>query len=311
MRQKPALKVWIWPPPPVALRLWRIIVGASVYCLVVYLLAADLLTRMPGWSAEFGLVNGIVLGVLVGIRTRSAFDRWFEGQKLWGELQIHARNLALKVAHMVRANPADRREFAALANAFPVALVARLRGESRIEGQAQLHSLPPGVLHLPAHIAGQLLALSSRWHAAGKLDLPGLWAMETNIRALMDVAGNCERIAMTPIPASFHTLLRHGLLLSLLLAPWHLIHTLGFWAIPVQGIVIYFMFGVELTAEEVENPFGKDADDLPLKDCCLSIHRDIADILGAAEPAPRTETPDPTDVKGAIPTVTSEEPRES
>jgi predicted membrane chloride channel (bestrophin family) len=85
------LRVWIWPPPPVARRLWLTILLATGYCLAVYLIAHDWIGRLPAWSSEFGLVNGIVLGVLVAIRIRSAFDRWFEGQKLWGELTTTAQ----------------------------------------------------------------------------------------------------------------------------------------------------------------------------------------------------------------------------
>lgn len=309
MRTRPSLKTWIWPPPPVARRLWLVIVGASLYGLAVYLLAGDLLARLPGWSSEFGLVNGIVLGVLVGLRTRAAFDRWFEGQRLWGDVAIQSRNLALKVAHLVRAEAADRRAFAALVCGFATALTARLRGlDARFEPESGVEPLPPGAVHAPAHLAGRLLSLAARWHAAGKVDLPGLWALEANVRAMMDAAGNCERVAQTPIPASFHALLRHGLILSLLLAPWHLTHSLGLWAVPVQALIIYFLFGIELTAEEVENPFGTDVDDLPLEGYCGAIRCDVTDILSCAEKPPRAPAPTAADVGGTIPTVTGDDP---
>jgi putative membrane protein len=289
MRAKPALRTWIWPLPPVARRLWLIILMATAYSLLVYLFARQLITQLPGWSSEFGLVNGIVMGVLVGIRTRAAFDRWFEGQKLWGDVLIQTRNLALKVAHLVRTDEIDRKQFAALVTGFARALTARLRGlEARFDAESGIEPLPPDAKHIPAHIAGRLYALAARWYSAGKVDLPGLWALETNVRALMDAAGNCERVALSPVPVSFHALLRHGLMLSVLLAPWHLIHALGIWALPVQALIIYFLFGVELTAEEIENPFGTDVDDLPLGMYCDTVHRDVADILAATSTQPLT-----------------------
>ncbi len=310
MGTKPRMRTWVWPPPPVARRLWAVIVGASLYSLGVFYFGRPYLADLPAWSSEFGLVNGIVMGVLVAIRTRAAFDRWFEGQKLWGELMFHSRNLALKVAHLVRADASDRRMFGLLVLAFSKSLVARLRGlVARVEDLGDVEPLPEGAVNAPAHIAGRLLALSARWHATGKVDLPGLWAMESNIRALMDVAGHCERVAQMPVPTSFHVLLRHGLLLSLVLAPWHLIHVLGLWAVPVQALIIYFLFGIELTAEEIENPFGTDIDDLPLAGYCDTIRRDVADILGSAEPR-KAVPPQPTTnaVSGAIPTVTDDKP---
>lgn len=307
MRAKPPLRVWIWPLPAVARRLWRVIALASVYSLLVYLFAGAVIAQLPGWSSEFGLVNGIVLGVLVGIRTRAAFDRWFEGQKLWGEVLIHARSLTLKVAYLVRTDAADRRLFVALVGGFAQALAARLRGiDAQIEAPPGVEPLPPDARHVPAHLAGRLYALAARWHREGRVDLPGLWALEANTRALLDAAGHCERVAQTPIPASFHALLRHGLLVSLILAPWHLIHALGLWALPVQALIIYFLFGVELTAEEIENPFGTDVDDLPLTDYCDRVRRDVADLLTTAEPKPTGPPATADAISGTIPTVTDD-----
>lgn len=284
MRARPPLRAWVWPPPPVARRLWLVIAGASAYCLLVYWLGQGLITHLPAWSSEFGLVNGIVLGVLVAVRTRAAFDRWFEGQRLWGELMFHCRNLALKAAHLTRAGPEDRRQFGLLIIGFVRAVVARLQDRPvRAEDWGVTKPPPPGVSNVPACLAGRLLALAARWQADGRLDLPGLWAIEANVRALTDTAGHCDRVAHMPVPTSFHVLLRHGLLLSLVLAPWHLIFALGLWAVPVQALIIYFLFGVELTAEEIENPFGTDVDDLPLATYCETIRRDVLDILGANE----------------------------
>lgn len=310
MRSKPRLQTWIWPPPPVARRLWLTILFASLYSLAVYAFGGDVIAALPAWSSEFGLVNGIVLGVLVAIRTRAAFDRWTEGQRLWAELIIHARNLALKIAYLARVSANDRQRTQQLLAAFPIAVMHRLRGESHLANIPDIsaesaESAPPG--HVPAAIAGRMYAHAARWHSQGQLDLPGLWAIETNIRALMDAAGHCERIAQPPVPASFHALLRHGLLLSLVLAPWHLIHALGLWALPVQALIIYFLFGIELTAEEIENPFGYDVDDLPLRNYCVQIHADVAEILAAADqPQPHGEPAPVAALNASVPTVTEE-----
>ncbi|MBM3978966.1 MAG: hypothetical protein FJ304_01525 [Planctomycetes bacterium] len=291
MRAKPKLRSWVWPPPPVARRLWLTIAAASLYSLAVYAVGRSTIAELPPWSSEFGLVNGIVLGVLVGLRVRAAFDRWTDGQKLWAEVVVHSRNLALKAAHFLRGDAADRRAVELLLGRYAGALMNRLRDTGPTE-------------HVPLQLAGQLHALAAEWFRAGKLDLPGLWAWEANVRALADAAGNCERVALAPVPASFHALLRHGLLVSLVLAPWHLIHALALWALPVQALIIYFLFGIELTAEEIENPFGTDADDLPLDTFCETVRRDVADIFATAgAPAAPLPAPSAAAVGAATPTV--------
>src|SRR5687767_14593732 len=40
---------------------------------------------------------GFVLSMLLVFRTNTAYDRWWEGRKLWGSLVNSSRNLALKL----------------------------------------------------------------------------------------------------------------------------------------------------------------------------------------------------------------------
>jgi len=289
--------------------LWLTIVFASLYSLAVDIFGSTVIAALPGWSSEFGLVNGIVLGVLVAIRTRAAFDRWTDGQRMWSDLIIQSRNLALKIAYLARVSANDRQRSEQLLAAFPIAVMNHLRGDHRLASVPGFGTDPAQPDHVPAYIAGRMYAQAAHWYSDGKLDLPGLWAIETNIRALMDAAGHCERIAQPPVPASFHALLRHGLLLSLVLAPWHLIHALGLWALPVQPLIIYFLFGIELTAEEIENPFGNDVDDLPLGDYCVRIQEEVVEILTAGNhPRERIVASSPTALDATVPTVTDESP---
>ncbi|MBN9122057.1 MAG: hypothetical protein J0I06_23430, partial [Planctomycetes bacterium] len=78
---------------------------------------------------------------------------------------------------------------------------------------------------------------------------------------------------------SYLSLLRHGLVLGFLFTPWALVQTLGVWMIAVQAIAVYYVFGIELTAEAVEQPFGFDGDDLLLETYCETIRKSTGDIL--------------------------------
>ena len=40
---------------------------------------------------------GFVLSLLLVFRTNTAYDRWWEGRKLWGALVNNSRNLAIKI----------------------------------------------------------------------------------------------------------------------------------------------------------------------------------------------------------------------
>ncbi len=47
----------------------------------------------------------------------------------------------------------------------------------------------------------------------------------------------------------------------------------------------YFLIGIELIAEDVEDPFGHDGDDLPLDNICTSIRNTVSKIL----PVPKAQ----------------------
>src|SRR5690606_1614805 len=50
--------------------------------------------------AVYSLI-GFVLSLLLVFRTNTAYDRWWEGRKKWGELVNNTRNLATKIAVMI------------------------------------------------------------------------------------------------------------------------------------------------------------------------------------------------------------------
>jgi putative membrane protein len=96
----------------------------------------------------------------------------------------------------------------------------------------------------------------------------------------MDVCGACERIRSSPVPLSYRSLLRHGTVLYLVSAPWFMTAEYGYWAIAVVSLMAYFLLGTELTAEDVEEPFGRDADDLALSSYCDTVRKSCAEVLG-------------------------------
>jgi putative membrane protein len=52
------------------------------------------------------------------------------------------------------------------------------------------------------------------------------------------------------------------------------------YAIPVTTLIFYVLASLELIAEEIEDPFGNDSNDLPMLKIANNIHRNIQEILG-------------------------------
>jgi putative membrane protein len=116
--------------------------------------------------------------------------------------------------------------------------------------------------------------------AAERITEMDLLVLDPHARGLMDVCGACERIKATPIPLSYRSLLRHGLVLYLFTTPWLIAEQLMWWTVAVTALLAYFLLGVEATAEDIEEPFGRDGDDLDLSNYCDTIRRSADEALG-------------------------------
>ncbi len=270
---------WIWPPPSIAGRLWVAVAAAAAYSAVVWLINPPGTLLQPLWSSQFALWNTAILGLLISFRTKVAYDRWWEARILWGGLVNHSRNLCLKTRELANLDAAERAALARLVPAFAVALMRHLRGPLKLNELDGFSDDPATPAHVPAHLAGRLMRFVADLRAAGRIDGHSHQMLDTNLNALMDVAGACERIRNTPLPGSYLSLLRHGLVLGFLLTPWAMVPTLGPWIVPLLAVIVYFLFGIELTAEAVEQPFGYDGDDLTLETYCETIRKSAADVL--------------------------------
>jgi putative membrane protein len=95
----------------------------------------------------------------------------------------------------------------------------------------------------------------------------------------MNICGGCERIKKTPIAGSYRTFIRQSIALYLITLPWGIVDLMHWWIIVVVPAVAYFMIGVEVIAEDIEEPFGRDDDDLPLDAICEVIDRSVREIV--------------------------------
>jgi len=267
---------------------------ALLYAVTITFLVVEL--KLPIWKPgnEAAAALTAVLGTLIVFRNNAAYDRWWEGRKLWGTLNNELRNLALKVRTHVTTDAADLADFARLLAGFPHALRMHLRGVTSVRMVAGFEKDVTTFTHAPGYIAGLVHQTLDRWNRNGRLK-DSLWILDHHARALMDVSGGCERIRNTPTPSSYRALLRIGVVVYALLAPWAVAMEIGWWAPLVTGVAMVFLFALELIGETIEEPFGTDGDDLPLDTYCANIEQFVRAALedprafphaGEAQPAP-------------------------
>lgn len=291
------ISLWngIWPPLPVWKRLDVSVLVVALYTLGVELLVDHALKiDPPKWIGELSVVNAVLLGVLLGFRNREAYERWWEARKLWGQLINDSRNLCLKVGVLVNPSADERQAFARLVVGFAVVLKKHLRGGQPLQTVPGFETNPATPTHVPAHMAGRVYTQLKAWRTAGAISDIEFLALDPHARALLDVCGACERIRSSPVPLSYRSLLRHGTVLYLITAPWFMTAEYHYWAIPVVSLMAYFLLGTELTAENVEEPFGGDADDLTLTTYCDVIRKSCTEVLEVELPPVQADPGFPT-----------------
>ncbi len=256
----------------------------GIYCLILALLIGREQVTLVEWGSEASLIGGIVLGFLIGFRNNAAYARWWEGRQLWGQLINQTRNLCLSARAYLGPDAPDLDRFGAVLFGFAVALKGQLRGGvvlSEIPGFEDGSDRPT---HVPTYLAGLIHRHLADWYREGKVDGWVLTLLDVPARSLMDICGSCERIRKTPLSPSYRALLRHGLLAYAVLTPVYLVEDLGWWALPVFLVMSYFLIGLELTAEAVEEPFGDQGDDLDLDAYCETIRASVLQILSPVVP---------------------------
>ncbi|MGN1055234.1 MAG: bestrophin family protein [Comamonas sp.] len=246
---------------------------------------------------------GLPLAIFLGFRNNTAYDRYWEGRKLWGDLNIRARVLArqcLSLIQLPQALQAHNREgdvrvrmvHRALAHAH--ALRAQLRGhvDDRALERWLTHEDWERVRNLPLAYRGDAIVQANAHDLSqcvrdGLIDPCVSTKMDETLTHMTFAAASCERLRHTPIPFSYTLLLHRTAHLYCFLLPFGLVDVTGFMTPFVVGIVAYTFFGLDALGDELEEPFGTDNNDLPLDAMCRSMEMNLLQLLGDPDiPAP-------------------------
>ena len=213
---------------------------------------------------------GIILGLLLVFRTNTAYDRWWEGRRLWGQLVNISRALARQLDALLARDEgtvARRARYADMLARYPVALTEHLRATA------------PAGRHEPNEL---LSAIVRDVHAdvqAGRMPREAIVSLTPLLTAFDDVCGACERIRKTPIPFSYSAYVKQFILLFALVIPFALASEFGYGTVIAEMFIFFSTMGIELLANEVEEPFGTDRNDLPLEDISATIAHDVRQLL--------------------------------
>lgn len=228
---------------------------------------------------------GFVISMLLVFRTNTAYDRWWEGRKLWGQLLNISRNLSMKMNSMLPIDDEKNRQFFIfIIPRFAEELKNHLlMEETRLSLDSAPHPEIPDfdhTKHRPNQVACLIMNRIHILHKQGTINAEQLLILNNEITAFLDICGACERIKNTPIPYSYSSFIKKFIFFYIITLPVGYVFNLGYWVVPVVVFVFYVLASLEIIAEEVEDPFGNDTNDLPLQRIAEKIRDNVKEILG-------------------------------
>ena len=225
---------------------------------------------------------GLVISLLLVFRTNTAYERWWEGRKMWGSLVNSSRNMAIKLNSLLpREEKKEREYFKTMIPDFSIALKNHLRGTHETEEwetPTEDEALHQGT-HIPNKFSAAMLNRLNQLVKKGALSENNLLLLNPEIQNFADVCGACERIKNTPIPFSYSVFLKKFIFFYVMSLPFSYAYSLGYIVIAVVPFFFYVLASLELIAEEIEDPFGSDANDLPVDEICRGIRKSVQEIL--------------------------------
>ncbi len=263
--------------------MWKELIYISIFTSLIAFIEIEV---WPAPDASEELISvysliGFVISLLLVFRTNTAYDRWWEGRKRWGAMVNDTRNVAVKINALTKDSD-DRDFFKRMIPNFVFATKEHLRDGVIME---ELELTPEEAKHLerrdhvPAAVVGMMYDRLQTYKERGIMTEAEYLTLDRNLNAFLDSLGACERIKNTPIPFSYSLFLKKFIFIYVATLPLAFVNIFGYWSALIATFVFYVLVSMEVLAEEIEDPFGTDDNDLPTQSISERIRMNVTEIL--------------------------------
>ncbi|MCC9605788.1 bestrophin family protein [Blastopirellula sp. JC732] len=281
-----------------------VVVGFSVFTTTIAMMFPE--HKLTLGMAPFTVV-GLALAIFLGFRNNAAYDRYWEGRKLWGRMVNVCRSFTMQINTLIGDENApsdpdgpwkpapDQRRLESLIIAYIHAFRHRLREtdpsdelRKRLQNDAEADAYLAQD-NVPAAIADRIARCINHAWRSGRLNVFHVPLIHQNLTEMLAIQGGCERIKSTPIPFTYSVLTHRTVLLYCLALPCGL-HDTAQWFTPlVVALTAYAFLGLDAVGDEIEQPFSTDDNDLPLLQLTTMIEINIRQLSAD----PQEEIPAP------------------
>ncbi|MBX7191625.1 MAG: bestrophin family protein [Sandaracinaceae bacterium] len=262
----------------------RALIGGGIGALAAWAFEAHTVKLAPIAHTMIG----VALGLLLVFRTNASYDRYWEGRRLLGGIVIRVRDLVRQAAGWApgEAHAGARQRVRDLACGYFRAVSLTLRGE---DDDGSLGKLLPddaraavlGSSARPQAVMAHLTRATDALRKEAGLSDVQLLAMDQNLTAMTDALAGCERILKTPVPFAYAQHIKLFVVLFCYTAPFTMSEAMGWYTPLAATLLCIALFGVDEIGVEIEDPFGRDANDLPLDAMATGLEKVTAAVVSA------------------------------
>lgn len=282
---------------------WELTIS-TILSVAVYFLYHNQHLEKVSLPFSIAAILGSALAIFLAFRNNNSYNRWWEARTIWGGIinnsRIFARQIIANSDSALASGKANadqikvyKKEMLHRQIAFAHALRLHLRGQKAYKEFEHLLSKDE-FEHVveKQNIPNFLLFLQGKRIKDGmKTEILGAFdniSLEPTLAGFNNFQGACERIKNTPLLRQYHFFTKLFLFVFMAILPFSLISEFNKMGVPALmiplSILVAFVFGVMGKVGEVnEDPFENRITDIPMSAMCVTIERDLKEMLGETD----------------------------
>ncbi len=266
-----------------------ILVRSICFALFGLLISTLYFYNLPVAQPVLGnVIPSIVLALLLVFRTNTAYERFWEGRKLWAATTITINNLIWQIwSNINTQTPQEKEKKVQVLRLLPALAIAKklyLRQECPNQELAKWLSVDQykklkNVRNFPLEITNWIAEYLQNKCKEGNLHVNQLTSILHTMQEYQSSLNGCIRILETPLPSAYSTHLRQLIVVYCLVLPFQFVRELGWFTGVFVWLVSFSLLGIEEIGSQLENPFGHNYNYLPLDKICLNIEKNVEEFI--------------------------------
>lgn len=238
-------------------------------------------------------IFGGAIGVIVGFRNSSSYQRWWEARTLWGTIVNYSRTFSRQTLTLLTSEIASdvpelremQRTLVLLQIAYVHALRLHLRGQIPWADLAEYFTeeeiaFLKGERNVPLAIQQRMGTLLKVCFESGWIDSIRWSALDNSLTALANAQGGAERIKNTPIPRQYDVFPQVFTSVYCVLLPLGMVANLQLLT-PIGSTLVGLIFlALDEIGRILENPFENCDNDVPMSSITRTIEINLKQLIG-------------------------------